>query len=240
MCGAEALVRWRGKSGQLMPASEFIPAAERSGSIIPLTWVVFDLVAKAADIWDSVAKPFSISVNTPPQVIGHSEFFPRLNDLKLALSSHGVDLSTELTEDGLMQTDCASLENLNKIRDLGVGLAIDDFGKGYSSLNYLRQIPATELKIDGQFVSSMPVDERDRHIVKTAIELADAFDMQAVGEGVDNEDSLRLLADLNCNIAQGFFIARPMADEALAEWLRARSFANIERALAPRRRASNS
>jgi EAL domain-containing protein (putative c-di-GMP-specific phosphodiesterase class I) len=231
MSAAEALVRWRNENGSLMPASEFIPAAQRSGSIVPLTWVVFDQVGRDVAHWRFIPRPFSISVNTPPQALGHSEFFPRLDRLKAALGEYRIKLTVELTEDGLMQTDCASLDTLNKIRELGVGLAIDDFGKGYSSLNYLRQIPATELKIDGQFVNSVAHDEKDRQIVKTAIELGDAFDMAVVAEGVDNAESLRVLAGLDCNVVQGFFIARPMNAEALAQWIRSKPFGHLQRVL---------
>ncbi len=235
VCGAEALVRWRNEAGQLMPAGQFVQAAERSGSIVPLTWVVFDQVAAAAEYWRFVTKPFSISVNTPPQALGSRDFFPRLEKLKQALAAVKVELAVELTEDGLMQTDAASIETLNKIRELGVGLAIDDFGKGYSSLNYIRQIPATELKIDGQFVSSIAFDSKDRHIVKTALELAEAFGMHAVAEGVDSEESLQSLVELGCEIAQGFFISRPMSADLLAEWLRARPFQHFRRALEPKK-----
>lgn len=235
VCGAEALVRWRNDSGQLMPAGQFVQAAERSGSIVPLTWVVFDQVAAAAEYWRFATKPFSISVNTPPQALGSPDFLPRLQKLKEALAAVRVDLLVELTEDGLMQNDAASIETLNKIRELGVGLAIDDFGKGYSSMNYLRQIPATELKIDGQFVASIAFDEKDRHIVKTALELAEAFDMRAVAEGVESEESLRALAELGCEMAQGFYISRPISADMLAEWLRAKPFQHLRRALEPKR-----
>ncbi len=231
MCGAEALVRWRNEAGQLMPAGQFVQAAERSGSIVPLTWVVFDQVAASVEYWRFVAKPFSVSVNCPPQALASPEFFPRLEKLRDTLAAARVDLAVELTEDGLMQNDAASIETLDKIRELGVGLAIDDFGKGYSSLNYLRQIPASELKIDGQFVSSIAFDSKDRHIVKTALELAEAFEMHAVAEGVDSEESLQTLVELGCEIAQGFFIARPMPADQLAEWLRARPQQHFRRAL---------
>jgi EAL domain-containing protein (putative c-di-GMP-specific phosphodiesterase class I) len=101
-----------------------------------------------------------------------------------------------------------------------VGLAIDDFGKGYSSLTYLKDIPATEIKIDKKFVSRIASDEKDKHIVKATLDLAHAFGMTVVAEGVDNYEALRVLSELGCEFAQGFYIGRPMRCELLEAWLR--------------------
>jgi EAL domain-containing protein (putative c-di-GMP-specific phosphodiesterase class I) len=101
-----------------------------------------------------------------------------------------------------------------------MGLAIDDFGKGYSSLTYLKEIPATEIKIDKQFIGSVASDSKDLHIVKATIDLAHAFGMRVVAEGVDNDESLRVLGELGCELAQGFYIARPMRAEFLVDWVR--------------------
>lgn len=219
VCGAEALVRWKTQQGRMMPAAEFVPAAERSGAIIPLTWLVFDQVMNSASKFEGLPRPFSISINVPPQALIEPQFFEKLTAVKIELARYDMSLVVELTEDGLMQTDSASIEVLERIRGLGVGLAIDDFGKGYSSLNYLRQIPASELKIDQEFVRSIALDEKDRHIVKTAIELAAAFSMDSVAEGVDNEEALQILEELGCKVIQGYFLARPMSMDALREWI---------------------
>ena len=232
--GAEALVRWRNQAGDLIPAAEFVPAAERSGAITPLTWLVFEEVAKIASKLEIAPRPFSISINVPAQVLIESEFFERLAKTRVELMRHQLSLIVELTEDSLMQTDAASLDVLEKNRRSGVGLAIDDFGKGYSSLNYLRQIPATELKVDREFVRAIAVDEKDEHIVKTAIELASAFDMQSTAEGVDSLEVLDKLAELNCSVVQGYFIGRPIALEALDRWFRSTALSRLERSIASR------
>ena len=234
--GAEALVRWRNHAGDLVPAAEFVPAAERSGAITPLTWLVLDEVAKAALALDCAPRPFSISINVPAQVLADGEFFQRLAQTRVELKRHQLSLNVELTEDSLMQTDAASLQVLKKIRKNGVGLAIDDFGKGYSSLNYLRQIPATELKVDRDFVRSVAVDKKDRHIVKTAIELAEAFDMKSTAEGVDSLEVLDELATMNCSNVQGYFIARPMKVEALERWFKGDAISRLERTIDGRQR----
>ena len=228
--GAEALVRWRNDAGQLVPASAFINAAENTGAIVSLTWLVFDEISRSAAQLATVEKPFAISVNVAPQVLTDREFLPRLTTLKIELLRADVGLTVELTESGLVQTDAASLEMLHKIRALGSGLAIDDFGKGYSSLNYLRQIPATELKVDKDFVGTVALDPKDRQIVKTAIELATAFEMQSVAEGVDSEEGLAVLVELGCIGAQGYLIARPMALDVFCEWLRKKNLDFLRRA----------
>jgi EAL domain-containing protein (putative c-di-GMP-specific phosphodiesterase class I) len=167
-------------------------------------------------------------VNVPAQLLATQEFFERMAKTRNTLKKHHLSLIVELTEDSLMQTDSASLDALKRIRENGVGLAIDDFGKGYSSLNYIRQIPANELKIDRDFVRALLTDQKDHHIVKTAIELAEAFDMQSTAEGVDSIELLLELWKMKCCIIQGFFLARPMKLEALEAWFRNDAVAKFE------------
>jgi EAL domain-containing protein (putative c-di-GMP-specific phosphodiesterase class I)/GGDEF domain-containing protein len=230
--GAEALVRWRRPSGELMQAAEFIPAAERSGVIVPLTWFVFEEVANAVGQWKAARPPFAMAVNVPSRILSEPEFDQRVGVLHTALRKYGMELKLELTEEGLVQGGQQTLDRLCELRDGGIGLSIDDFGQGYSSLNYLKSLPASEIKIDKQFVTDMALDPRDEHIVKTTIDLARAFDMETVAEGVDNAESLRLLVELECATVQGFLIARPMNASALAEWLRSDSLDMFRRALA--------
>jgi EAL domain-containing protein (putative c-di-GMP-specific phosphodiesterase class I) len=105
------------------------------------------------------------------------------------------------------------------VRKLGIDLSIDDFGKGYSSLSYLKQIPATEIKIDKRFIGTIAIDEKDQHIVKSVIALGHAFGMRVVAEGVDSAEALAVVSDLGCEMAQGFFIGRPMRGDLVPEWL---------------------
>jgi EAL domain-containing protein (putative c-di-GMP-specific phosphodiesterase class I)/GGDEF domain-containing protein len=219
VCGAEALVRWRMRSGRSVSPEQFIPIAEHSGCIVPLTWLVFDCVEKAARRWGRFGEPFSIAVNIPPQVLTHERFCARVRALRDSLAACGAGLSVELTEDSLLQSDNKALANLEWLRTIGVELAIDDFGKGYSSLTYLKQIPATEIKIDRRFVSNVSLDKKDRQIVKAVIELARALDMRVVAEGVDSEPNLAVLGQLGCGMAQGFLIARPMRADLLPDWV---------------------
>lgn len=230
MTGAEALVRWRQESGRLILPGEFIPLAERSGSIVPLTWLIFDKVAELFSSWPVFEQEFKIAINISARVLDHTDFGQRLSSLAEILSNRGVGLILELTEESLISDDGSSIARLNRVRNAGVELSIDDFGKGYSSLSYLKDIPASEIKIDRSFVANAPVDEKDRHIIKVATELAHAFGMRVVGEGVDCIEAMQTLEELGCEIAQGFYIARPMRAELLLEWARAYSSTSTVRA----------
>src|SRR3970040_2052585 len=180
--GVEGVLGRRQETGSVVAPADFIPFAERSGSVIPITWFVFDCVASVAGQWRGLPQGFTVAVNVSSQVLDHPEFRSRLAVVKRRLAS-------------------------------------DDFGKGYSSLTYLKEIPATEIKIDKQFIGSVASDSKDLHIVKATIELAHAFGMQVVAEGVDNDQSLRVLAELGCEFAQGFYIARPMRAELVVDWV---------------------
>jgi EAL domain-containing protein (putative c-di-GMP-specific phosphodiesterase class I) len=219
VCGVEALVRWRTQSGRFVPAGDFIPLAERTGVIVPITWFVFDRICQRLADWGTLPKPFSIAVNVSPQVLAHQEFIARLRVLKTTLDERGYGLTIELTEDSLVQSDASSLASIERVRKLGIDLAIDDFGKGYSSLTYLKQIPATEIKIDKRFIGTIAIDETDKQIVKTVIALAHALGMRVVAEGVDSAEGLVVVTELGCAMAQGFFIGRPMRGDLIPDWM---------------------
>jgi diguanylate cyclase (GGDEF)-like protein len=219
VCGVEALVRWRTQSGNFVPASDFIPLAEANGVIVPLTWLVFDRIVVQLEAWSSLPAGFSVAVNVSPQILSHPEFTTRVKGLLAALEARKLKLTIELTEDSLVQGDASSLASIERLRKLGVDLAIDDFGKGYSSLTYLKQIPAAEIKIDKRFIGTVAVDETDKQIVKTVIALAHALGMRVVAEGVDSAEAVAAIAELECEMAQGFFIGRPMRGDLVLEWM---------------------
>jgi len=219
VCGVEALVRWRTDSGNFVPASDFIPLAETNGAIVPLTWLVFDRIVAQLASWSAMPESFSVAVNVSPQILAHPEFTTRVKALKAALDERKFKLTIELTEDSLVQGDASSLASIERLRKLGVELSIDDFGKGYSSLTYLKQIPATEIKIDKRFIGTVAVDETDKQIVKTVIALAHALGMRVVAEGVDSAEAVAAVAELECDMAQGFYIGRPMRGDLLSEWM---------------------
>ena len=217
--GVEALVRWTTVSGRVMSPEDFIPLAERTGTIVSLTWLVFEKVLEAVRSWKRFSWPFSIAINIAPRTAAHPEFLDRLKTLRDQLAEFNVGVTVELTEDSLLKDESLSLSNLHKLRALDVDLAIDDFGKGYSSLTYLKHVPATEIKIDKTFIETISIDSVDKHIVKTVIELAHALDMRVVAEGVDSDESLAVVADLGCELVQGYLIARPMRSALIVDWL---------------------
>jgi diguanylate cyclase (GGDEF)-like protein len=219
VCGVEALVRWRTDSGNFVPASDFIPLAETNGAIVPLTWLVFERIIAQLATWGSVPEAFSVAVNVSPQILAHPDFTQRVKALKSALDERKLKLTIELTEDSLVQGNASSLASIERLRKLGIDLAIDDFGKGYSSLTYLKQIPAAEIKIDKRFIGTVAVDETDKQIVKTVIALAHALGMRVVAEGVDSAEAVAAIAELECEMAQGFFIGRPMRGDLVPEWM---------------------
>jgi predicted signal transduction protein with EAL and GGDEF domain len=219
--GLEALVRWRNRDGGFIPADDFVPLAEASGQIVPLTWLVFDRVLDAAEAWKYFKTPINLSVNIAPQLFENPEFYARLANLAEGLRGHNIQMTVELTEDSLLDSnsDKQSLVDLNKVRKMGVGLSIDDFGKGHSSLTYLKQIPANEIKIDKKFVESIATDKADQQIVKAVIDLSHALGMSVVAEGVDCIENFSVISDLGCDSAQGFYIARPMRHDLVPEWV---------------------
>jgi diguanylate cyclase (GGDEF)-like protein len=219
VCGVEALVRWRTQTGRFMPASDFIPIAERAGTIVPITWLVFDRIAERIEDWASLPRPLSIAINVSPQVLAMDDFLPRVKTLKASLDDQKFGLTLEITEDSLVHSDDSSLQCIDRVRKLGVDFSIDDFGKGYSSLSYLKQIPAAEIKIDKRFIGSIAIDEKDQQIVKTVISLAHALSMRVVAEGVDSAEALDSVRKLGCEMAQGYYIGRPMRGDLVAEWL---------------------
>ncbi len=217
--GVEALARWRTEDGRSQSPESFIPLAERTGTIVPLTWLVFDKVLEAVRSWKRFDEPLGLAINISPQIANHCEFFERLQNLRDELRRSHVRLVIELTEDSLLQGDSKSLSNLHKIRDLDVDLAIDDFGKGYSSLTYLKEVPATEIKIDKKFIEAIGVDKTDQQIVKAVIDISHALGMEVVAEGVDSAENLSMVVALGCDTAQGFLIARPMRGDHVVDWI---------------------
>jgi diguanylate cyclase (GGDEF)-like protein len=226
--GVEALVRWNHPTRGLIPPDDFIPLAENTGLIKPLTtWVINTALAQCRHWLDSQApdRPvdLSVSVNLAARSL-LDERFP--DEVRAALEGHGVPaplLNLEVTETAIMVDPLKAQALLQEIHALGVELSIDDFGTGYSSLAYLKYLPVSELKIDRSFVKHMSTDENDAVIVHSVIELAHNLGMQTVAEGIEDKDTLTRLRDLGCDIAQGYYLARPMPADALDQWLLARS-----------------
>ena len=205
--GAEALMRWHSRDKGMIPPDEFIPVAEQHDVIRPMTWWAIKSVIARLARWKN---NLSIAVNITPTLLLDDEIYWVVKD---ALDIHEINparLTLEVTEGVMVENQYSMLEQLARLRTLGLKVAIDDFGTGFSSLAYFRDLPADEIKIDKSFVLHMRESERDRAIVKAVIDLAHNFNLRVVAEGVEDEWTARRLADLRCDYLQGYLLDRPL------------------------------
>ena len=209
--GAEALARWTHPEKGPIAASEFVAAAEQHNRIGKLTdFVIEKAVAAAAQI-NKRGTEFEIAVNLSARLLTDKGFTLRLSAL---LARHGLPphlLTLELTETAALAGSGEGLEMIIRLRDLGINIAIDDYGTGLSTLDYLKRIPATEIKIDQSFVKGIAENRSDRLMVQSTIGLAHSLGRKVVAEGVEHRDILDLLIEMDCDIAQGFAIGRPIS-----------------------------
>ena len=220
LAGVEALVRWNHPSRGLLPPSRFLPAVESSLQLlIGLTCQVLEIAVRDCAAWLEAGHSVPVAVNMAPAAL----LDPALvRTVRRTLDRHGLAprmLTIELTENALMEPGSDVTAPLHELRALGLCVSIDDFGTGNSSLARLRTLPLDEIKIDRSLIACIATDERDlgiaRHIVHLGIDLG----LRVVAEGVEDERTLRVLRTLECEIAQGFHVSRPLPEEELGAWL---------------------
>ena len=215
--GAEALARWTHPEKGPIAASEFVAAAEQHDRIGKLTdFVLEKAVAAAADI-NKRGFDFNVAVNLSARLLNDKQFTMRVAAL---LARHGLDprhLTLELTETTELADGGEALELLSRLRDLGVEISIDDYGTGLSTLDYLKKIPATEIKIDQSFVKGLCDNRSDKLMVHSTIGLAHSLERKVVAEGVEQREILDALTEMDCDLAQGFIIGRPMSLDNLVK-----------------------
>ena len=212
----EALVRWNHPQlGRLLP-DEFIRVAEQTGLVNPLTSYVLD---RAMADWPGETRPdaCALAVNVSPRSLHNGVLPGRVREMLRAYNMPASSLVLEITENLVMSDPEAAIRSLDELHDMGARLVIDDFGKGYSSLSYLRRLPVDEIKIDRSFIIGLAEGE-DETLVKCMIELAHNLGMTAIAEGVENEAVLEQLAALHCDAAQGFFLMKPSSASATQAW----------------------
>jgi diguanylate cyclase (GGDEF)-like protein len=213
----ESLVRWNHPElGRLLP-DDFIRVAEHTGLVNPLTSFVIE---RALSEWPRSIRPDAcgVAINISPRSLHHAAFPGRIRDL---LERHGVPASSlilEITENLVMSDPDGAIRCLDELHDMGVRLVIDDFGKGYSSLSYLRRLPVDEIKIDRSFIIGM-ADGEDDTLVRCIIDLAHNLGLSVIAEGVETEDVLAQLEDLGCDAAQGYFLVKPGPPGEITEWM---------------------
>ena len=215
----EALARWPHPIEGMIAPDDFIPMIEQSGLIQPFTgWVLAQAIEQCKQ-WTDSGIDISIAVNLSTRNL----LDPNLPDnIAQLLESHNVSpdrLTLEITESAVMSRPESALKILTQLHEMGLKLSIDDYRTGYSSLAYLKKLPVKELKIDQSFVFGLTTNENDAVIVRSTIDLAHNLGLHAIAEGVEDQETLDLLAILNCDIAQGYLMGRPMPIQELNHWL---------------------
>jgi diguanylate cyclase (GGDEF)-like protein len=217
--GAEALVRWQHPELGLLPPSDFMPIVEQTGLIGPMTRHVLARAVAQCAAWRQAGQALTVSVNLSVRNLLDPDLASLIADLLTIYRLDPAALELEITESMLMSDPDRSLITLTRLSQLGVGLSVDDYGTGYSSLANLRRLPIDELKIDRSFVSPMLSDESDLIIVRSTINLGHDLGLKVVAEGVEDEATLHRLEGLGCDLAQGYHFSKPLPPEAFNKWM---------------------
>ena len=217
--GAEALARWTHPEKGPIAATEFVAAAEQSNRIAKLTDFVLEKAVVAAVELNRRGPAFDVAVNLSARLLSDKGFTLRLSALLARHKLHPGRLTLELTETATLAGSGQGIEMLARLRDIGVRIAIDDYGTGLSTLDYLKRIPANEIKIDQSFVKGILENRSDRLMVQSTIGLAHSLGRIVVAEGVEHREIIDTLVELNCDVAQGFAVGRPMSLESLSRRL---------------------
>lgn len=235
--GVEALARWQHPRLGLVMPDEFIPLAERTGLIGDLTNIMLGAALRQLHLWQQQGLRLTCAVNLPPSLVTDLTFPDRVAVL---LAENGIDASQlvlEITETATMQNPTTTMDILMRLRVKRIGLSLDDFGTGYSSLTQLYQMPFNEMKIDKSLVMNVPHSREANTMVSSLIELGHNLGLKICAEGVENRAALDMLAIMNCDRCQGYFISRPVPGSEIASlvshWNRenpASSFTNMPRA----------
>ena len=221
--GAEALLRWKSPELGIVPPGKFIHIAEDNGLIVPIGEWVLRTACEQSLAWRKEGlPPVTMAVNLSPVQFRQKN----IGDLVLSiLLSTGLDvrsLELEITESAVMHDADAAIEQMHKLKEVGVMLAMDDFGIGYSSLNYLKRFPIVKLKIDQSFVRDITIDPDDAAIVTTIISMAHNLSLRVIAEGVETLDQMSFLQNNQCDEMQGYYFSRPVSPEQFVELLRAK------------------
>jgi diguanylate cyclase len=221
--GVEALVRWQHPENGLLGPGEFVPLAETTGLIRPLTSHVLEAALLQCRAWLDAGRGLSVAVNLSTRCLLDLALPDQITGLLEDAAVAPERLVLEITESSIMTDPARALEILNRLHALGVELAIDDFGTGYSSMAYLKNLPVQELKVDRSFVQHLRDSQSDAVIVRSTVDLGHNLGLRVVAEGVEDEATLHELASLGCDSVQGYHLAKPMPAAELDAWLDART-----------------
>jgi diguanylate cyclase (GGDEF)-like protein len=223
----EALVRWNHPARGIVSPLEFIPFAEQTGYIRAITqWVLRNAVKQCA-VWRAEGLPVNVSVNLSARDLMDPELPERFRAMLEESFCAARWFTLEITESAILDDPAHAIGNMKRLNALGCRLAIDDYGTGYSSLAYLRHLPVHELKIDKTFVIGMARDPSDAVIVRSTVDLAHNMGLAVVAEGVEDEDTFELLRALRCDLAQGYWLSRPLGANDAVEWMKTSSWTRL-------------
>ncbi len=223
LVGVEALLRWEHAKHGAIPPDEFVPLAEGTGQMRAMTALVLDRVLAQTAAWRDAGIELPVSVNLSVRSLIDLDFAGQLHAL---CRRHGVEPSVlvlEITETQMMADPARTIRILERLASLGIQLSVDDFGTGYSSLSYLQRLPVHEIKVDKSFVLGMTADDANTKIVRSIVDLGHNLGLRVVAEGVEDRITWEALAALGCDIAQGYYLSRPLPGPQLTTWLRTQS-----------------
>jgi EAL domain-containing protein (putative c-di-GMP-specific phosphodiesterase class I) len=215
----EALVRWQHPQYGLMSPDRFLPIAEQTGLIRPLGLWVLNTALRQCHLWAEAGLELAVAVNVSTRNLEDPNLPAIIGGLLARWEVSPDRLVVELTESSLMTNPERAEEIVRALYELGVKISVDDFGTGYSSLAYLKRLAVGELKIDKTFVQQMAVDQNDAAIVRSTVGLGHDLGLQVVAEGVEDQHTWELLAALDCDVAQGYYLSRPLSADDLVKWL---------------------
>jgi diguanylate cyclase (GGDEF)-like protein len=217
--GVEALVRWQHPERGMIPPDEFIPPAQKTGVIGPLTMFVLDEALRQCRTWTLQGLELCVAVNLSTRNLLDLHLPEAVGELLARWEVPAGLLELEITESTILADPVRAMQILSRLDEMGIRLAIDDFGTGYSSLAYLKRLPVDELKIDKSFILGMDESENDEVIVRSTIDLGRNLGLRVVAEGVESAKAWSRLSQLGCNTAQGYYLSRPVPADELTQWL---------------------
>ncbi len=219
VCGVEVLSRWNHPEHGMVPPDTFIPIAEQTGFIDPLTrWLLEEAMAQHKT-WRSAGYHIPVAVNISAITLHNSHFPEVVAEILTRLDVSATELVLEITESAIMSDVAQAARTVNALTDMGVQFSIDDFGTGYTSFSYIGKLPIREIKVDKSFVFNMLTVNEDAVIVRTIVEMGKNLGVNVVAEGVEDEETWHALNALGCTCCQGYFFGKPMSVVDFDAWL---------------------
>ena len=217
--GAEALLRWKHRERGFISPAIFIPIAEKTEHIKPITSWLLNSVLRHSSRWTKKWGPLSVSANIPPELIFQLDLKDFLDNAIDLWGNDNITLILEIIERSFIEETKNSFDILKEIQSMGIQISIDDFGTGHSSLSYFKSLPINELKIDQSFVFDFLKDKANEKLIHMMIELAHNFNLKVVAEGIEDQATYIALKNMGCDTGQGYYMAKPLPEEEFEHWL---------------------